>query len=289
MKLHLYILSFLIGGSLISCTETIDLTLDDPAPVLVVDGFISNEDTTQFVRLSSLENYFADDIPNFDAFKESKVYLIENGIVADTYAYNPDRSRFEILFQGTISSTYQIDITLPTGERYVSSEEVLNEIVPIDTIWSEIVDDPRDEDYISILINTNEPAGLGDYYQWKSFVNDAYQFGSFDLFFSDDRFVDGQEVKDLEIFSMSTEDYENYKKDSPTGEVFVTIQQNTINLRYYDYLVLVFQQLNQIGSPFASPPAEIRGNVYKTGETEILALGYFYTSGISSMTVKIEE
>ena len=289
MKLHFYILSFLIGSSLISCTETIDLTLDDPAPVFVVDGFISNEDTTQFVRLSSLENYFADDVPNFDAFKESKVYLIENGIVADTYVYNPDNSRFEILFQGTISSTYQIDITLPNGERYVSSEEVLNEIVPIDTIWSEIVDDPRGEDYISILINTNEPAGLGDYYQWKSFVNDAYQFGSFDLFFSDDRFVDGQEVKDLEIFSMSTEDYENYKKDSPTGEVFVTIQQNTINLRYYDYLVLVFQQLNQIGSPFASPPAEIRGNVYKTGETEILALGYFYTSGISSMTVKIEE
>lgn len=293
MKLTLYISIFILGAFLTSCTETIDLTLDDPASVLVVDGYITNQDTVQWVRISSIENYFAEGLPNFTLFKDSKVYLIENSIVADTYSFNETTNRFEIQFQGKELNNYQIDITTPDGERYISSEELMGEPVPIDTIWAEINQDPGGPgaggQEITVLINTKEPKGLGDNYQWKSYVNDQYQFESSDIFAAEDRFVDGQDINNFDIFGMSEDEYQTYAADDPNGKVFVKIEQNKITYRYYKYLMLVSQQLNQIGSPFAAPPAEIRGNVYKQGANEVLALGYFYTAGVSTKQVEIVE
>ena len=289
MKFSIYSSVIILSVLFTSCTEIIDLTLDDPAPVLVVDGYLTNQDTTQWVRLSSIENYFADDVPDFSVFKDSKVYLIENGTVADTYSYNSDKGRFEIQFQGTPLNNYQVDITLPDGERYISSEELMETPVLIDSIWFDIQPNEFDENtnYVTVYINTKEPAGLGDNYQWKSFVNDEYQFEAFDLFFSDDRFVDGQDIEELDIFSMNEVDFDDYFTNASDGRAFVKIEQTKISYRYFEYLSLVAQQLTQIGSPFAAPPAEIRGNVYKQGENEVLALGYFYTSSIDAKTVEV--
>mgnify|MGYP000150308578 CR=1 FL=1 len=117
--------------------------------------------------------------------------------------------------------------------------------------------------------------------------NNQYQFESDDMFFADDRFVDGQDVTDLDVFGMSIDQYDEYKKADPNNQVFVKIEQLKVTNRYLKYLTLIQQQLTGVGSPFASPPAEIRGNVYKQGENEVLALGYFYTASLDTKSVEI--
>ncbi len=293
MKFNIYAFILLLAISLTSCTDVIDLTLDDPEPVLVVDGYISNIDTIQYLKLSSLENYFSQQAPNYAIYKTAKVYLIENGIRVDTFIYEPTTTQFEIRYEGIVANEYQVDITLPDGTRYISAAELMEDPVPIDSLWAEINESPggpgpQGEDVV-VLMNTMEPAGIGDNYQWKTYVNEEYQNAAFDLFFVDDRFVDGQPVNDFEVFGMSGKKYDEYKADSPNGKVIVRIEQIKITYRYLNYLELVFQQLVQIGSPFAAPPAEIRGNIYKQGENEVLALGFFYTASLDSKSVDIEK
>ena len=291
MKLQLYIILFISGLFITSCTDVVQLELEDPAPVLVVDGFVSNLDTVQYVRLSSLENYFAEQPPNYAIFKTAVVTLRENTATVGTYVYNDTQNRFEISYQGIIGNEYQVHVSLPDGTSYLSASEVMESTVEIDSIWFDIapVDGPSsNEGDVVVNINTQEPPGVGDNYQWKSYVNGEYNFQAEDIFVSDDRIVDGQYVVNLEIYSMDEETYLNYLAESPTNQVIVRIEQLKISLRYLKYAQLVSQQLLQVGSPFAAPPAEIKGNIYKEGEDNILALGYFYTASISAAEVDIK-
>lgn len=292
MKLQTIIFLFIAAFSMSACTDTITLELEDPSPVLVVDGYITNQDTTQSIRLSLLENYFAEQPPNYSIYESAKVTLKEDSVTVGTYTFNNSTEKFELQYQGIIGKNYQIDIVLPDGSSYLSAAEEMEEIVPIDTIWYELntVDGPGNEegDFL-VLINTKEPAGEGDNYQWKSYINNEYNFEPQDIFVSDDRFVDGQDVVDLEVYNISQENYQIIKSESPTNQVVVKIEQARISTRYFQYVSLVAQQLLQVGSPFAAPPAEIRGNVYKQGENEVLALGYFYTSAVSTASIEIIE
>ncbi|MFT6323602.1 MAG: hypothetical protein ACJAWO_001156 [Halieaceae bacterium] len=275
-----------------SCNDVIQLELDDPEPVLVVDGFVSNVDTVQYVKLSSLDNYFASQPPNYSLYQSASVSLRENEVTIGTYVFNTDTERFELQFKGLTGKEYQLHVSLPDGTSYLSASEIMEETTPIDSIWYEVaeVDSPTSEegDY-TVLINTKEPVGTGDNYQWKSYINGEYNFEATDVTAFDDRFVDGQWIIDFDVYSLNEKDYLKYKSASPSGQVLITIEQARISLRYFDYITLVTQQLLQVGSPFASPPAEIRGNVYKEGEEEVLALGYFYTSALDAATVDVIE
>lgn len=293
MKQRIYIILIAVSFLASSCTDVIQLELDDPQPVLVVDGYLSNNDTTQILRLSSLHNYFTASAPNYDELKDSKVTLIEDGTKVATYTYDEANYRFETKFQGIEGKEYQISILLSNGKSYLSAAELMEPAVPIDSLWAEINSSPGGpgpkSGEIVIKLNTQEPAGLGDNYQWKTYINDQYQSDRHDLFFQDDRLVDGQYVDGVDVYGMSEEHYQKYKDNSPDGRVFVSVEQSRISYRYYQYLFLVYQQLNQVGGPFAAPPAEIRGNVYQNGEDEVLALGYFYTAAIDKKTMEIIE
>lgn len=292
MKNFKYIFFFVLGFSFTSCTETITLELEDPEPVLVVDGHITNYDTAQYVKLSSLDNYFAEQPPNYSIYKNATVALIEDSVNVGNFAFNSNNQRFEIQYQGKIGSFYQIDIVLPDGSAYLSAAEKMEEPIPIDTIWYEVAEADginNEESDIIVFMNTQEPSGTGDNYQWKSYVNNIYNFLAQDLFFADDRIVDGQYVEEFEVYVFSKEEYDEAKNSSPTSQVVVKIEQTKISSRYLKYISLVSQQILQVGSPFAAPPAEIRGNVYKKGENEVLALGYFYSSSVSTAQIEIVE
>ena len=285
-----YFIIFFVSAILTSCTDVIQLELEDPEPVFVVDGYLTDQDTLQWVRLRILENYFANTPPNYAQFKDATVYLLENSVIADTYSYNPTNERFEINYQGINGNEYQVHITLPDGSGYISAAEVMESVAPIDSIWVTYLDSGQTDftkAEITVSINFQEPAGLGDNYQWKTYVNDDYNSGPFDIIATSDDFFDGIYIDPLDIYGMTYEEYNKIKASSVNGLVFIKIEQGGTTLRYSKFLALVSQQIAQGGSPFSSPPAEISGNVYKKGEDDVQALGYFYTTSVSSKTIEI--
>lgn len=289
MKLS-YIFAIFSAVTLYSCTDEIQIDLPDPEPRLVIDGKMS-QDSVNIITLSEIQNYFANTPPNFNIHKNAQINLFEDSIQVDTYVFNDSLMLFESDYAAQPNHYYHIEMQLSNGENYVSSPEWVEEVSPIDTIWYDIEDGQFNEEDegqdIIVKLNTYEPAGLGDYYQWKVYVNDEYLSEPFDLSFTDDRFVDGQYVTDFEVFVFNEKKYKEYQDKSATGQVFVRVEQHRITQGYYNFLFEVFQQTVFSGGPFSSPPAEIRGNVYVDGEPLNLALGYFSASNYDSRTIEV--
>jgi hypothetical protein len=139
----------------------------------------------------------------------------------------------------------------------------------------------------NIKLNTFESPGLGDNYQWKIYVNGEYQASPQDIIISNDQFVDGQQILDIEIFTISQEDFNKYQSSSPDGKVFVSVDQTAITKTYFDFLNEGVTLSVIVGGPFDPPAAGIRGNVYKSTDINDRALGYFQAISVKSAMTEV--
>lgn len=115
-----------------------------------------------------------------------------------------------------------------------------------------------------------EPAGVGDFYQFRMYRNDSLFNGAGDLLLTDDKFVDGQ----LSPFL--------YPYPNEVGDTIIMEVRGLSNLSY-DYYLTLFQQTNGGGGPFGSPPENVLTNVDNGG------LGFFGCAAVQRDTVIITQ
>lgn len=120
-----------------------------------------------------------------------------------------------------------------------------------------------------IFMAADEPAGLGDYYQFRMYRNDSLFDSPSDVLVSDDALVDGQE-------SFFLYPYPHEKGDTVVAEV------RGISELSYTYFISYLQQANGGGGPFGSPPANLITN------WDNKALGFFGTAAVVRDTLIVE-
>lgn len=284
-KISLYILALIL---FYSCEKKIEIELDDPEPVLVVEGQVTDQDTITWVRLSYIQNYNSTSPPDFTIEKNATVNLFEDDNEVGGLTFNDSTKRFEIQFKGTLDHSYYIEVITEDGIQYLSEPEVINFVGPIDSLWSVKEDDPFDDGQsYFIRMNTFETPGLGDNYQWKVYINEEYQAQPEAILTADDQFVDGQPIMNIDIFVISQEEYNSYQSGSPDGKVFVRVDQTAITRNYFDFLNEILVQTAFVGSPFDPPPAPIRGNIYKSSDIDDRALGFFQAVSVESAVTEV--
>jgi len=284
-KFSIYILALIL---LYSCEKQIEIDLEDPEPVLVVEGQVTDQDTITWVRLSYIQNYNSTTTPDFTLEKNAVVTLFEDETVIGGLNFNDSTQRFEIQFKGTLDHSYYIEVVTEDGTQYISEPEVINFVGPIDSLWSVKEDDTfGDGQSYFIRMNTFETPGLGDNYQWKIYVNGEYQDSPDNITTADDSFVDGQPILNIDVFAISQEDFNKFQSESPDGKVFVRVDQTGITRTYFDFLNEVFTQTVFVGGPFDPPPAAILGNVYKATDVNDRALGYFQAVSVESLSTEV--
>lgn len=133
-----------------------------------------------------------------------------------------------------------------------------------------------------IYIETKEIPGLGNYYQWKVYINGEYQDEPFDMIFAEDQFVDGNDIEEFDIYALSEEDILFYT--SISDSISVRIEQTGISQNHYNFLSDVFSQTAISGGPFSPPPAEVRSNITNTSGGE-RALGIFTVVSIKDIDI----
>jgi hypothetical protein len=69
----------------------------------------------------------------------------------------------------------------------------------------------------------------------------------------------------------------------------VTIQQMALSESAYRYLYNLNEQITISGSIFDPPPTLIRGNVYNIDDPDEIVLGYFYTAGITTLSLAVDR
>ncbi len=288
MKNILFVASFL-ALILFGCEYPQKVTLDNGKPQLAVDGWIYNTPGPYEIKLTFTNNYFDNSSPK--VISDAKVVIEDKdtlgNIIADTLVFNNSKQAFVTTkLNGTISHTYTLKISA-LGEEFVSSSK-LNRVPPVDSLYSEFEKAGlgNDEGYAVTFVARDFP-GRGDYYRFKVYRKKPADIEPIlynkpeNLTVADDQNTDGFDFIPPIQFSFNPEPY------SP-GDV-VTAEIISIDRNAYLFFDEAIEQINN-GGLFASPPANVRTNIYNVNpNSSVEAVGLFGAGGVSRRDVLIQK
>lgn len=272
-----YLILITIAGvlSVTSCTERIDIELEEDYIKLAIEGYITPETGNRYIRLTETSGYFSNKpapsvsnaIVNVDNGVESYT-LQEDAVESGTYIFPEE-------FIGETETNYQLTIEL--------SEEIGGQ-----TSYKAATYMPRrfdDIDSITVEFNPNFKFWMVNIYAWEPPGKDFYMFNGLlndilitdtisQVTISDDELIDGNYLNGVTVMGFSEEDLK-------PGDKF-TLILSTITVDYYNYIIEVQTELMPNVPIFSGPPANVSTNVDNG------AVGYFtaYPSSYSSTIVK---
>ncbi|MFD1603070.1 DUF4249 domain-containing protein [Flavobacterium artemisiae] len=271
-KASLFILTLLVV-IFSSCEEVVDVDLNTAPPKLVIEAAINWEKGStgrqQSIKLSTTTGYY-----------ESSVPTVSGAVI---YIRNSKNERFNFLevqktgryvcgtFKPVLNEEYTL--TVISGGNTYTAKEILKSVAPI-----------------TRLEQNNEGGFTGQDIEVKAFYTDPGDEENFYLFkygysnkvtssyyVSDDKFYQGNE-----IFSTSDEE------DLKSGDE-IEITHFGISKQYFNYMnILVSIAGSNVGGPFQTPPATVKGNIINTTDKSNYPLGYFSLSETDTRKYTIE-
>jgi hypothetical protein len=296
------IVSICVGCLLITCIDPIKLDADGTGGQLVVDGLITDVETTHQIKLSRSVN--------FNNRNAVTTYLVpENGAIViitndknesirlgqtqpGTYMATADKMKVE---EGR---TYYLTIKTTDGKVYESLKEKLNPVPPIQDIKYDFTKIEKisttsgnivDAYAFKISIRCDDPGNLENYYRWKAYGYIEFfsisEGGGSQCFYpvrpletsilvSDDTFFNGNRFgKEIGLAP-----YER------TTRMLVHVDQYSLTAEAFRFWKQVENQQKNTGSIFDATPAKIVGNVFNIDSKE-LVLGFFGVSAVAQKSV----
>lgn len=256
-----------------SCQDVVDIETDEITRSLNVYGAIDDTSGTT-VSLSITNSYFEQaGNPTID---DAEVYLFEDGVAVGQLNSLGTDGRYELDYQGELGRSYHLEILLPDSYglpvEWRSQPEELKRVFAPDSFSTRFLDRTTvpavfDEGQWALLYFT-EPAGLGDNYRIRRWLNDSLFTQEFFIF--DDQNFDGAN------FGGQFPAFTIYGPLEPGDSMKIEI--SSLSGSYYEYLSLVNEQVFQIGGPFDPPPSPIVGNIYNADDPEDYGYGYFFAT-----------
>lgn len=260
MKKVTLIIVFFISIFVTSCEEVVDVDLDTAEPKLVIEAAINWQKGTsgneQTIKLTTTTGYFENVIPT-----------VSNAIV---YIENSHNEKFNFIevkktgryvcinFKPVINEEYKLTV-ISLGNRY-NATEILKSVAPITRIEQNNEGGISGTD-IEVRAYYNDPANEDNYYLYKSVYSNKV---TSTFYVDEDKFFQGNE------FFSNSDDEDLAKGDT------VEITHYGISKQYYNYMsILVSIAGSNVGGPFQSPPATVKGNIINVTHKEIYPLGYF--------------
>lgn len=318
MNLKNCLLLLLLGLSLFTCIQPLDISVPDRDDGIVVTASLTTVKGQQEVRLSRLAAYTTRalnyPVTGAQVWVEDgagqRQNFVEDAKVKGWYVpSNRD-------FVGEIGKTYVLHITTTDKREYESTPEIIRPSAPIKKVYPEpiLVEDARLGTAINgytILLDTEDPATKGDYYRWSWIHYDQlvyctqtengipYGGGSPTLVgltccepcwdivrcYSNctnvlsDALINGRTITRHPI---ATVPY-------CARDYYIEVQQRLISKEAFNYWRSVDQLSSNNGSLFDTAPAAIRGNIKCVSNPEEAAYGLFEASSVSENGFFIER
>lgn len=272
------LVTLLIAILVTSCTEIIDVKLNETSPKLVVEATIYWEKGTngsnQKIKLSTTGSFYSNSLPVVSG-ATVKVTNSSN-VVFDFLETSNTGDYFCSNFIPVLNEQYTLSI-VANGKTYTAKEKM----IPVTDILETIQNSNGGIAGNKIQLQTTflDPANIQNNYLFEYTYPE--QKGR-DIYVSDDIFFDGNEFS-------SFLQQPNSGKDLKAGDV-ITVSHTGISNKYYDFLVIL---LNLAGSgggggPFQAPPVSVRGNIINTVDDKDFPLGFFSLSEKETQTYTIQ-
>lgn len=266
-------LTFSLIG-LLSCTEEIDLKLNEGNTRLVVEGILSTDTMQQKVVLTKTTSYFYGE--SAPAISGAKVQVATEGHLYD-YSENPPQSGAYYSnqpFSGKQGETYDLVITDVdlnddgNKQSYFATEKMKNVLI-IDSIYAKVVTNHGKTGYM-IFGYAQEPPTEKDYYMWRYYINGDLITDTMDkITFASDRLINGNYLNDFQM---------GYIDEGKAGDT-LTVETNSITEDYFNYIISFFIETQWSSGGFGGPPANIETNIDNG------AVGYFNTEARSKISL----
>lgn len=266
---------------LLTGCQTDNLTLGEPAPIVVVEGWLTDQSKTQHLKISQTQSFNSNETaPTID---DAIVYVKRNS--GDSVVYSSignGEYQSNETFAGRLNSTYQLFIELPNGQLIRSSQERMHLAPSIDSLYYDSYE--RESESDPNLIETiyfpkaqiQDKEGFNNYYRWRVFRNDTLFSSPEHMVLINDRFFDGNSPTIENEFTI----FEYFENDS------IGLELHEISHQAYDYLRLLKSQTTTLGTVSSVTPAPIDGNLTYVNSGEDV-LGYWGVTSVKKAGIKI--
>lgn len=263
MKTKLSILIFCIISILIvSCTEKIDIQLDDSYTRIVVDGSITTDTMRHSVVLTSTSSYFYNQpAPPVTGALVSISDGTQNFNLSETspgiYRTSPD------VF-GIPGKVYSLNIKLANaigGHSDYSASSTLNPVTPMDSVTLKFHPEWSKKGIWEVKCYVQEPPTV-DFYRFLLSKNQTMFTDTLDEWIiTDDMFYNGNYTNGLPIGYLDQGSTEQGLRPGDT----ITAEVNSIGKEYFNFLMEAQTELFGSNPLFSGPPANIKGNISNGG------------------------
>lgn len=274
---------------LTSCEDVIEVKLSDETLNLIgVEASITTQDQPTVFLYKTLK--VDEDIayPGIsgatvvltdDATPANKITLTENPAKAGYYSVPEGKQ-----YKGVTGREYTL--TIQTNGVTLMAKDKLAKVESIDSI----VVEPSlrgNKRFLGVFTYGQEPKGIGNYYKWDIYVNDTLIHDADRLAIAEDKFVDGNYVSKLEIF---TDFYDTTKPEDRMLKLNDTIQVKQTSISEFAY-TYYFQMINQssTGGLFSVPPANIKSNFTSSDGKPVLGLFVARDVSVSNKVIVTKE
>jgi hypothetical protein len=265
MKKVTLLIVFFMSIFFTGCEEVVDVDLDTAPPKLVIEAAINwqkgKTGNQQVIKLTTTTGYFENVIPTVSG---ATVYIKNSKNEQFNFNEIPKTGRYVCTnFKPVINETYSLTV-ISSGQTYTATEK-MQSLAPITRIEQNNEGGFTGKD-IEIKAFYNDPADADNFYLYKYVYSNKVKSS---YYVDDDEFFNGNE-----FFSVSDDD------ELEAGNE-IEITHYGISKQYYNYMnILVSIAGSNVGGPFQSPPATVKGNIINTTNKENYPLGYFSLSEI---------
>ena len=279
-------LLFLVLPLFVGCTEYVDLNLGSIPPRFVVDGRITTDTTTHYVKLSLTADFFSNEkapvvsgarVTLDDGF--SKLLLEEWSDGSGVYFTPPN-------YNGVPGRTYHlkienVDVDQDGVFELYEAQSTMPDLLHIDSIGYSYIEKDK---LWRVLFYARDNPDRDDFYMFSVAKNDSLVSDQYsETICSDDKFFNGNYAYGAWV--------QNIRKENEDGDVVITLKKGDwitlfvsgITEPFYEYVMALSDETGYKNPVFSGPPANIKGNVSNG------ALGYFTTYSVISAKVMVRE
>ncbi len=289
---------------LFACEKEIHPDLESPANAIVIDAWLTDQDTIQNIHVTRSQPYFDNASPSKISGATVNVYDQDNNVFPfiendSTYTWiSPDGQPF-----GQVGNIYFLVVEV-NGEQFEAVSD-MGRVPPIDSINFKFEEKDAfiTQDFYLAEFVSRDPEGVGDTYwikAWKNgqLLNKPDEINvAWDAAFTEGGGVDGQVFIQPIQYAINPidEDPDQDNEFIPPYDIgdSVYVEIHSINVHAFYFLQEVLIQTNReggFGALFATPLANVTTNVYNTnGNSGSSVFGFFNVAAVSSAGRRLTE
>lgn len=271
-KVKNIILIILLLISLVSCTERIDIELDESTVRLVVEGTITTDTISHKVLLSKSSSYYFNQPP--EMVSGATVIISDGNNSYNLAEVSPGVYQTAPSVYGVPGKTYTLGIKLGSqigGYSDYLAASTLHEVARMDSVGLAFHPDWSTEGIWEVKCYVQDPSTT-DFYRFLVLKNGTMLSDTLDNWFvTDDRFINGYYVNGATVSYL---DQGSKEERLAKGDTIV-VELDNIGEEYANFVWEAQSEIRGSNPLFSGPPANVKGNINNG------AIGFFAAYGVT--------